>query len=249
MENEQEQNNFDDNNGMLNSNFFRPEYENQKVDNNLMFLKWNQSMKNMYGNNCVFLYCSEDNIYFHSTNEEYKQYPIYQVSCPICHQDICFYCHRNAPDDFKENGTCCLQRKIKCMFNQDCYRYIKPIYNEPDINTYKEAFISFIVPVFHIFTLMAQIQGIFFYKLWIKPERTLNHKYVRYYQHIGVYDSVLFINIGIAILLVIPLFFIHLYFIIAMIIISLPFKFVPLKCLLGIHFATINIIGSFCSEN
>ena len=60
--------------------------------------------------------------FFYRSIEECNRYPLYQVNCPVCKQYICFYCHRYVNDDFKENGTCCLKRKIKCMFNQDCYR-------------------------------------------------------------------------------------------------------------------------------
>ena len=245
MENEQEKFDSYDYNGDIKNNYFMPEFKNQNLKGNTSFLKWNESMKKIYGKNGFLFKCSKDYIFFYRSIEECNRYPLYQVNCPVCKQYICFYCHRYVNDDFKENGTCCLKRKIKCMFNQDCYRYINPIHNEPDINTFTAAFIQFIIPILHLLVLITQIQGIFYYKLAIKEDKIIDTSCVRYYDHISVYDKVVILNIGIAFLLVIPLFFTHIIFIIAMIIISLPFKFIPLKYILGIHFATINFLELF----
>ena len=248
MENEQE--NIDFRKNTLNTiSFYKLEYENQNVKNNFEFLKWKKEMLDEYGKNAMLFKCLEDKIYFYTSYEECKRYPIYQSVCPICEEPICYYCSRFETDEFGENGTCCLQRKIKCMFNQDCYRYIQPINYEEDILSYKEAFISFVIPVIHLFTLITQIQRIFYYKLVVKEikkkEKEKQGLEGRYYLYVDAYDYIVMINMAMAILLVIPLFFIHIYFIIFMIIISLPFKFIPLKYLLGIHFATINLVELF----
>ena len=198
-------------------------------------------MKKIYGENAMLFKCSKDKIYFYTSYEECKKYPVYQSECPKCHQDICFYCSRHEEDDFHENGTCCLQRKIKCMFNQDCYRYINPIHNEINIYLFKQAFISFIIPVIHLFTLIAQIQGILYYKLILKNGK----KHLRYYQNLEIYNYIELINMGIRLILVIPLFVVHIYFIIFILLISIPFKLIPLKYLLGMHFATINLLEIF----
>ena len=247
MENENDKIDLNENFSSLNTNIFKPEYEDQKLNNNVIFLKWQKSMIKIYGEKAMLFKCLKDKIYFYTSYEECIRYPVYQSICPECGKQICYYCSRYEKDAFYENGTCCLQRKIKCMFNQECYRYIKPIYKEENIYPFKEAFISFIIPVIHLFTLIAQIQGIFYYKLIVRDvEKAKGGK--RYYEYSKVYDCVVIINMGIAIILVIPLFLINIYFIIFMLVISLPFKFIPLKYLLGIHFATINILEIFCGR-
>ena len=233
------------------NNIYKLEYEDQKLNNdNIVFLKWKQSMQKIYGENAQLFYCLEDKTYFYTSYDECKKYPVYQSCCPVCNQLICYYCYRYKRDEFNENGTCCLRRKIKCIFNQECYRYINPIYNELNINTFKQAFISFIIPVINLLTLIAQSQGIYFYKLIIKHGNKEHiRKNERYYQHLKSYDYVMLINMGMAVILVISLFLIHIYFIIFILLISLPFKFIPLKYVLGIHYATINLLDFFSSNN
>ena len=247
MENTNEKIELNEYNSSLNTNIFKPEYEGQELNNNLIFLNWKKSMIKIYGEKAMLFKCLKDKIYFYTFYEECIRYPVYQSICPQCGKQICYFCFRNEKDVFEENGTCCLQRRIKCMFNQECYRYIKPIYKEKYIYSFKEAFISFIIPVIHLFTLIAQIQNIFYYNLIVRDiEKAKEGK--RYYNS-KVYNYILIINIGIAIILVIPLFFIHIYFIIFILLISLPFKFIPLKYLLGILFATINILNLSCKFN
>ena len=249
MENDQHNIELNENTSSLGTNIFKPEYEEQKLNNhNIAFLKWKKSMIKIYGEKSMLFKCLNDKIYFYTSYEECKRYPIYQSKCPECGNPICYYCSRYEVDIFGENGSCCLKRKIKCMFNQECYRYIKGNYNEKYIYTYKQAFISFIIPVIHLFILIAQIQGIFYYKIIIRDIKKSKGG-IRYYEHLKVYKLVEFINIGVAIFLVIPLFFIHIYFIIFLLVISLPFKFIPLKYFLGIHFATVNIADIFCGFN
>ena len=67
-----------------------------------------------------------------------------------------------------------------------------------------------------------------------------------YYEHLKYYSIVELINMGLGIILVIPLFIIHIYFILFILLISLPFNFIPLKYILGLHYATINLLGIFC---
>lgn len=242
MENEQDKIEWIENNNILNNNCFKLEYEEQELNNsNLVFLNWKKTMQKIYGENAMLFKCSKDKIYFYTSYEECKKYPVYQSECPKCNQDICFYCSRHEEDDFHENGTCCLQRKIKCMFNQDCYRYINPIHNEINIYKFKQAFISFIIPVIHLFTLIAQIQGILYYKLILKNGKS----HLRYYQNSKLDDYIELINMGMGVILVIPLFVVHIYFIIFILLISIPFKLIPLKYLLGMHFATINLLEIF----
>ena len=99
------------------NNYFTCEYANQKLnDNNLQFLKWKNSMQKINGKNAKLFRCLKDNIYFYTTNDECKKYPIYQSKCPKCCSQICYYCSVYTGDSFSENGTCCLRRKLKCFF-------------------------------------------------------------------------------------------------------------------------------------
>ena len=229
-----------------NDSYYKPEFEGQTLnDNNVEFFKWKESMLLKYGKNAKLFKCLIDDIYFYTSDEDCKKYPIYQAECPKCLRNICFFCSRNIEDMFGENGTCCLSRKIKCMFYQDCYRFINPVHIEEEMPSYKKAFLGFIIPVLNLLTLITQIQGIYFYKLAMKNGEIKNGKVERYYLHLKIYDYVVFINIGIAFSLVIPLFIIYLYFVIFILLISIPFKFIPLKYILGTHYSTINLINLF----
>ena len=241
MENDEE----DNQNLLLNT--FKKEYDNQNLTHNITFLKWEQSMKNKYGGNAILFKCKKDDIYFYVSYSECIKHPVYKSNCPKCHKNICYYCSRDLPDYYNENGTCCLKRKIKCMFNQDCYRYINPINTESGIIPIKKAFLSFIIPVVNLLTIITQIQGILYYKLIPKKVIFEDSQIKRYYEQSQLYDYIVTVNIGIAFILVIPLFIIHIYYIIFMLLISLPFKFIPLKYLLGIHYATFNLLAICCS--
>ena len=241
MENEEDKTNF-----LITNNIFKKDYENQKLnDSNLKFFNWKKSMQKIYGENAILFKCIKDNIYFFASYEECMKHPVYKSICPKCNVEICYYCSRNLKDKYyNENGTCCLRRKIKCMFNQECYRYINPINQEDDIHSFKTAFTLFIIPVISLLTIIAQIQGILYYKLYIKNGK--NKQIVMYYEHLKYYSLVELINMGLGIILVIPLFIIHIYFILFILLISLPFNFIPLKYILGLHYATINLLGIFC---
>lgn len=242
MENEKDISNFIDIDEEISNEtlIFIPEYEGQNVSFNNDFLKWKKSMLNIYGENAALFKCLKDNILYYTSYDECKSYPVYQSKCPKCKNKICFYCSRYIEDLYDEKGTCCLRRKIKCMFYQDCYRYINPIIQEENINTFLESIISFIIPGVGLSIYIEHIQGILFFKLATK--KSLQYKKIeRYYQHLKNYDCIELINIFFTFILVIPLFIIHIYFIISIILISIPFKFIPLKYFLGIHFATLKI--------
>ena len=217
---------------------FIPEYDGQKLNNNKYFLNWKKLMLTEYGQNAKIFKCIKDNILYCTSFNECITYPIYQSKCPKCKNNICFYCYRNINDYFNETGTCCLKRKIKCIFYQDCYRYINPIIEEENINSFFEALILSITPIISLLTYMEHIQGIFFYKLATKESRQYI-KVERYLEHL---NNIFFeiIPVLFQIILILPFFIIHIYFIIFLILISIPFKFIPLKYFLGIHFATIN---------
>ena len=217
---------------------FIPEYKGQNLKNNISFLNWKKLMLIQYGENAKIFKCIKDNILYCTSFNTCISYPIYQSKCPKCKNNICFYCSRNINDYFNETGTCCLKRKIKCIFYQDCYRYINPIIEEENINSFTEALFLFITPITSLLNYIEHIQGIFYYKLATKESRQYI-KVERYFDRLKDISCIEIINVLIQILLLLPLFIIHIYFIIFLILISIPFKFVPLKYFLGIHFATI----------
>ena len=127
------------------NNVFIPDYIGQDLNDNNYFLNWKNSMLKKYGENAKLFKCLKDNILYYKSYKECRSYPIFQSNCPKCKNRICFYCSRYIPDYQNENGTCCLQRKIKCMLYQDGFRYINPINEEENINSFIEALISFII--------------------------------------------------------------------------------------------------------
>ena len=75
---------------VINSDIFKSNYENQKLDNNPDFQNWKSLMVNKYGDRGKFYECLNNNIYFYASNEDNGHEK--EVFCPICKNSACnFY--------------------------------------------------------------------------------------------------------------------------------------------------------------
>ena len=138
----------------------------------------------------------------------------------------------------------CLKRRMKYLFLYDGYGYINPIKNNC-LNEYKKAFKYFITPIISFLLFSGTFQRILFEDLAFKNGKINNGIFETYLEHIEKFKYVrplpLIINDLTLIILVIPFFIIHIYFKFFILIISIPFKLIPLKYILGLFYANISL--------
>ena len=65
-------------------NVFKPEYEGQKIKDNINFIKFKTSNLKKYGQKAKIFYCKKDKIYFYCNDSEYP----YKGLCPLCYRYI-----------------------------------------------------------------------------------------------------------------------------------------------------------------
>ena len=248
MEND-EKNNYMIGNSELNLyNIFRLDYINQNYKHSADFQRWKTSMLNKFGRNAILYKCIADKILFYARNEDYKSYPFCQSICPSCKNPICYHCHRFKEDHYG-NGSCCIRRKIYCIFFQDGLRLINPINIENDYpQSFRGALFYFLIPGYNLLFFIATIHIAFFYKLGIKNyELKKNNGYIIDYEtkikknkNKILLKIIVAFDIGLSFLLTFSLILLNLYFIIFMLIISLPFNLIPMKYYMGIAYGTIS---------
>ena len=213
MENENNQINCNLNEKIeINENkIFNLDYENQNLDNNINYLKWKDSIIKEYGNKTKLFKCKKCKILFYSTNEEIIKTSYYTNTCPKCKKHICYFCF-----NYSENKYlyCCKRRVINILFFISGPNYIKDN-DKIDCDN-----ILFLIPIINIIGLSFCANNILFLSM-----TTSSSKYDPLYEYM---------TFLIPLVLFIPYFFIDIYHIIFIFLISIPFKFVPLKYYNGI---------------
>ena len=155
---------------------------------------------------------------------------------------MCYFCSRYIKDSHG-NGSCFLRRRLYCLFFQDAVRLINPVDDVDDyIPRFEDCFKIFIVPGFNLLYFIKTIHVAFFYKLTINKAELKENGYLQnyelYIQRNSYFILQLFvgINMAFAIVLCIPFLLLNIYFIFFIIIISVPFKFYPLKYVLALGY-------------
>ena len=212
---------------------FKLDYVGQKLENNKNYKEWKNSILSKYGNNAKISKCFLDNILFYSNDIENKDL-FFQTICPICNNPICNYCYRNCVDSYYERASCCIKRKIKYIFYRDSVFYINYLNEERIYKIYKKFCIIFFIPIISFLYFVARIQTSFFYKMPVKKFQINTYGIINYANYLNYKYLFLFINIGTFLVMIIPFFILHIYFILFVIIISAPFKSIPLKSIIGI---------------
>ena len=239
---------FDNNESSLKDEIFKLDYLEQNLDNNIEFQKWKELMINKYGKNSKIFKCSEDKILFFVKNEDCKRYPFYKCICPICKHPVCYFCYRYSKE-LEGNGTCCLKRRFICMFLQDGYRLISPIGQEYD---FKPIFsitmvIYFFLPTLNLLFLILEIQTSFFLNLATKNAKTDNNGFLEnYLQHFKrnhiCFAYIITTIVGLFCFALNIAFYVQtFYLIILILLISIPFKFYPMKYYMGIVYGRIEL--------
>ena len=230
MENDEEKNiNLIIKNDHTSTSVFKLEYIEQNMIGNLEYQKWKEIMLIKFGNNSKQYKCNKDKILFYSTYDECINDPYYRCKCPICNNYICYFCSCYSKSIYI---SCCIKNSIFKSFFNSGRKAIK----QPFDNLFS------LYPYISIFFMI-----VFFFKLLylaIITEKSKNHdnENEELEQYIDAEKNPKQgINITIVgftdFLLCIPFAFISMYFIILLIIISIPFKFAPLKYYLGVVFS------------
>jgi hypothetical protein len=207
------------------STVFNLEYIGQNLNDNIEYQKWKKLMKKEYGNNSKQFKCNKDKILFYSSYNDYiEDYYIYKSKCPVCNKYICYFCSYNGDKYF----SCCIKNSILKTF-----LYCGPK-NASEPFDYSNLFL--LIPILNILTIILFFIGALYIRLILEKSKNNNKEELKQYvvTEEGTKKNLnLIIIFLIDILLSVPFIIIYNYFIILLIIISIPFKFVPLKYFLG----------------
>ena len=215
----------------INENIFKIDYINQNLDNNTKYKKWNNLMLSKYGKNSKILRCIKDNIIFYAKYEDAISSPCYKIECPICKCLICHFC--SYCDDSKDiYFICCFKKGFYGLFCYYGLRYIKKIDKNKDIQNLSDDYeiLISLIPGFNFFAIYTIIVFQIFFNLSYKDKETYRDKFEKNSYKTFFY----YIDISTAILLIIPLILLNIYFILFLLLISILFKLYPFKYYLGI---------------
>lgn len=221
-----------------NQNFFKLDYIDQDVSKNKNFQSWKSSQIKAYGQNGKIFKCEKENLFFFVPKSGYFRRPYYQSECPSCHKKICYFCKRFSNETYRL-GDCCIRRRIIVMFYEEGFRFINEGYENRTFITFERGFLLFIIPVISLWLFIAEIDTSFFYKLSMANEESSERGYITNYEDFmkrRKYERItilVVINIAMSVVLSIPFILLFFSFHIFIIIISLPFKLLPLKHYVG----------------
>jgi len=231
-----DQENLVDTSKETNLDVFKSNYEGQTLTNNPEFDKFTKKMKDKIGNNARLFKCKKDNVYFY---HDYSIFPYYEARCPIYTKSICYFCFNTNEFYFDQ---CCLIKKVYYMFTVDGYIFFDSSPIKYDYkHKFKENLIFALIPFINMVYFIGGIKlGIFYNLQTIR--KYPNHEFLTYEQLIGerhhnLLGIVMISDIIASVILSLCFIFINAYFIIFMLIISLPFKLYPYKFLFGIPYS------------
>ena len=199
------------------------EYNNQNMNDNIEYQKWKKLMLKEYGNNSKQFKCNKDKVLFYSSYNDYIKNDCYKCKCPVCNNYICYFCSFNGDD-----LSCCIKNSILKTIFHSGPRSLNESFDKSNL--------LFLIPILNIFTIVLSFFNILYIGLIL--EKTKNNNKGEIMQYVDLNNgkhSILNIIIILAIdaILCIPFILIYNYFIILLLLISIPFKFVPLKYYLG----------------
>ena len=220
------------------SDIFKLEHSNQKLKNNIHFIKWRNDMLKKYGNDAKLFKCIDCNNYFYVSNDKCKTIPLYLSECPSCHLSICYFCSCPTYNKY-DHGRCCIKRRIYCMLFQDGFTFIS-LKEDDWEEDYKSIFKLFLFPLLNFIGLVAMFSTSFYYKLQISHKLFIKHKRHGtkipgiYEGHLDLLMFVIIINSAFAIALSFSYIILDIYIKIILLLISSIFKNYPIKYYLGI---------------
>ena len=112
---------------------FPYDYKNQKIDNNINYLEWKDSIIKEYSNDAKIFKCKRCKILFYSKKEDMIKKPYYSMPCPICNNSICYFC--SCDYNCFDRIYCCRRRILNI-----CLCISGPYYADDEIFAYPEIF-------------------------------------------------------------------------------------------------------------
>ena len=158
---------------------------------------------------------------------------MYKQPSPICNYTICYYSSRNI-FDAKDNGKCCISRRLYCAINQDLFLFIN---NKEDYDLYYlDNLLIFLSPILSLIYFIVLISFCFYYNIKIFDKQEDNifiYNYDNYEERFKdssfIYVIYIIFNVLFPIMISIPYVVFDFYFKILIFIISLFTKFYPIK--------------------
>ena len=227
MENELEEN-IAGNNEKNQENIFKLDFKGQSLKSNKKFGEWKEKMKLKNDKNAILYYCKNDNLYFYGTLTYYGS------ECPLCKDNICYFCLRNTNICF----DCCPLGRVYRILSYDALFFIKENdqnyeYDYGDNYNFCDVFSKFILPFYTFIYLAGIISNNLYHSLFYPREKDPERVY--YFRD---NNQATFINIIINALMALILsiiFFIHdIYFKFLLLFFSLFPKHYPIKYYLRI---------------
>ena len=233
----------DSNNNLILDNFnledvFKLDYKGQDINKNLNFKSFKNSMFKKYGNKGKIFHCKKDDIFFCC---DCSKYPYYEGICPLCHESMCYFCSNT---NKYYHSQCCLKKRTYYMIHLDTgvffgveqYELNKP----PD---FFELYIFWLIPFINLVYFIGGIHTGTFYKLTTKRKYP-GHEFLNYEHytkgivegHCDYFLLILAMDVLCTIFLSFCFILFNIYLTIVLLLISIPFKFYPIKCLFGLGY-------------
>ena len=212
-------------------NFFKLDYKGQNINKNKFFKEFKVTMFKKNNNKGLIYFCPEDNAYFFDSSEYKYQNGI----CPLCGKDICYFCSKR---DQLYRDKCCLSKKMHYLFYKEGFIFFED-YFRGKLLFALIPLLNLILFVGGIHKLIYKIEDIYIREMncYWNFEGYLKSEFDRdYVNHCDIFKFFVALDVGSTIILIIPYAILNIIFTIILIIISIPFKFYPIKYLAGIAY-------------
>ena len=225
---------------------FKTDYKEQILEDNINFKKFKQTMLSKNGNKGRIFYCKNEDLYFYYND---SQYPYYHGICPSCKRHICYFCKKVNKYTY---DLCCYKKRIHYIFSVDAHIFFK--YPKDGVDNYnyqpkfKDNLLFAIIPLVNLIFFAGGIHTAI-YKLDTKIEFNgyKNDAYDDFLNleqftkgcedHWDIFLPIVIMDVSATIILSIPYLFLDIVFTILIFLVSIPFKFYPVKYIYGIGFA------------
>lgn len=221
---------------------YKLDYDNQNFKNNVKYQEWKKFMIDKYGNNIKIFKCKNDRILFNFLiylrkfkylflgnniytftvfcikDCELKKNISYFKECPKCKNLICYFCSYSSSE--KDYIFCCLKRGISTHSNNASNLA------KEDLGDNFLDFISFLIPGINFVGIFMLLSNIIYFNIATKKSKT---NYNGKLKQPESEDKIKVILFGILLLYGLVYFFFNIFMIIFTLIITIPFKFYPIK--------------------
>ena len=202
------------------------DFENQNLENNLKYQKWKKVMLDKYGNNIKIFKCNYDRILFCIKDCELKENIPYFKKCPKCKNYICYFCSYYSSKNNYNSLFCCFKREISTYSDKTSDSVKKDFYN----NCWD--FISFLIPGLSFANIIMFFFNILCLDLASKKSKANYKGELENPMIVSTIDLILFQ--GYLYLYVLIYFIFNIFMIIFTLLISIPFKFYPIKYIISL---------------